>query len=130
MTHALRRRYAGKGSPARPTQPADPVRVAAIEAYLEFDRGGALRDVPPDGLPSPGDRRLYSQLLLGMVRHKRYLEAEVKRLSRGGARRPQRAVAALAMLGLFQLRFLSAIPAHAAVFDTVQIAPRLGYGRG
>lgn len=131
MTHAraFRRRSAGKGSPARPIQPPDPVRLAAVEAYLEFDRGGALRDVPPEGLPSPVDRRLYSQLLLGLVRHKRYLEAEVTRLSRGGARRPQRAVAALAMLGLFQLRFLSAVPAHAAVFETVQIAPRLGYGR-
>lgn len=113
----------------RPAHSAEPARLAALRDYLAFQRGESLREEPPAHLRAEPDRRLYVQLLRGMVRHRRLLEAELERLARRPLRRLDPAVAAAALLGLFQLYFLERVPAHAAVFETVGLAGALKQNR-
>jgi 16S rRNA (cytosine967-C5)-methyltransferase len=100
-----------------------------VKAFLDFGRGLPLREAPPAWVGTESGRRLYAQLLRGLVRHKRYLEEEAARLGGAGPRHLDRVVLAVAMLGLLQLRMLSGIPAHAALHESVELVSRLGYRR-
>ena len=106
------------------------VRLAAVRALLEFDSGGLLRDEPPPSLKKIEDRRLYLQLVRGVLRHKRLLESTLEQLTKKPLRKLDRELLYAALLGLFQLRFLERIPSHAAVFETVALAAPLGLGYG
>jgi 16S rRNA (cytosine967-C5)-methyltransferase len=101
--------------------------LAALRAYLKFAQGGSLRPPPPDGAAEGGGAALYTNLLRGMVRHRRWLEAETERLTRRPLAKLDGPVSAGVMLGLLQLYTLR-LPAHAAVFETVQAVSALGFG--
>ena len=117
-----------RGRPRRRrSSKADPVRVAVVRDFLDFQNTGTLRGSPPATLADNAERRQYSQSLNGMLRHKRLLEHEAARLARGKLARLDGTVVAAAMLGLFQLRFLQAVPPHAAVYEAVQVAGALGF---
>jgi 16S rRNA (cytosine967-C5)-methyltransferase len=62
-----------------------------------------------------------------MVRHRRWLEAEVQRLAQRPLAQLDPPVAAAAMLGLLQLHVLH-MPEHAVVYEAVEAAVSLGYG--
>jgi 16S rRNA (cytosine967-C5)-methyltransferase len=111
-------------NPAR--KPADPLRLAVLRAYLRFAAGGALEARPP---PQAGAEagRAYTRFLLGLVRHRRWLEAEVGRLAKRPLAKLDPPVTAAAMLGLLQLHVLR-LPEHAVVYETVQAVAALGYG--
>jgi 16S rRNA (cytosine967-C5)-methyltransferase len=72
----------------------------------------------------PADRRLITRLVLGTLAWRLRLDYEIARLAgrEPGSLRP--VVLELLRLGLFQLRFLDRIPAHAAVDTTVELAAR------
>lgn len=100
------------------------VRLAAARAYLDFARGGDFQADPPAALTDPGQRRLYVNLLRGLVRHRRFLEAEVERLAGKPLERLDAEAAAAVMLGAYQLRFLD-LPPHAVLHETVALAAPL-----
>ncbi len=104
----------------RPRRPADAVRLAAVRAYLDFRAGQSFRENAPAAIAEPEARRLYAHLVRGLVRHQRLLEAQVERLGGRPLARLDAEAAAVAMLGLYQLRFL-AMPPHAAVYETVEL---------
>jgi 16S rRNA (cytosine967-C5)-methyltransferase len=110
---------------------AEPVRLAVARALVAFLQGGPLAAEPPPALKGDAQRRLYVQLLRGVVRHLRLLEGEVARLGRRTLARIDVAPLALALLGLFQMRFLD-IPHHATIYETVGVAPalRAGHAKG
>ncbi|MDH4246360.1 MAG: 16S rRNA (cytosine(967)-C(5))-methyltransferase RsmB [Deltaproteobacteria bacterium] len=110
---------------------ADPVRRAVAEALVAFQSGGGFRSDPPQTLKEESDRRLYVQLLRGVVRHWRLLESIILRLSNRSRENLDPVLGALAAMGLYQLKFLKQAP-HAAVFETVALAPTLGrtHGKG
>ena len=116
-----------KSGPPKAAQRPDSARVAAIKAFLDFEGGLAPRE-PPSALTDESERRLYTRLGAGLLRHKRLLEAEVLRLNRVPAGRLDRVAVAIAMLGLLQLREMEIAP-HAVLFETVEVAARLGYTR-
>jgi len=68
---------------------------------------------------SAADRALSTELFYGCLRNKLALEYL---LSQVAAKKPRSAVAAILMLGLYQIFFLKKIPAHAAVHETVELA--------
>jgi 16S rRNA (cytosine967-C5)-methyltransferase len=68
---------------------------------------------------SAADRALSTELFYGCLRNKLALEYL---LSQVAAKEPRSAVAAILMLGLYQIFFLERIPAHAAVHETVELA--------
>ncbi|MBI4082551.1 MAG: methyltransferase domain-containing protein [Candidatus Lambdaproteobacteria bacterium] len=129
-TPRLRKRPARPDpSTAAPRHGVSAVRQAVVRDYLAFERGAELSQEAPATVTHEPDRRLYLHLLHGMVRHKRYLEAELARLSARSRSTPAAVVRTLALLGLYQLRFLERVPAHAAVFETVGLAPAFGHAR-
>ena len=67
------------------------------------------------------DRALATELFYGCLRNKLALEFL---LSQVATRKPRPVVAAILVLGLYQIFFLERIPAHAAVHETVELAKR------
>jgi 16S rRNA (cytosine967-C5)-methyltransferase len=107
---------------------ADPVRLAAVRAYAAFREGGVFRSTAPVSLRDAQQRRLYANLLRGMVRHSRRLEAQAARLAKRPPERLSAPVMGALVLGLYQLFDLQQAD-HAAVFETVELLGALGQGR-
>jgi 16S rRNA (cytosine967-C5)-methyltransferase len=72
------------------------------------------------------DRALCQELVYGIVRWQRTLDWLITRRTDG--RRQGEVVELLLQLGLYQIFWLERIPAHASVFETVELAKRTGWG--
>lgn len=81
------------------------------------ERAGAL---------SPADRRLCTQLVMGVVRRRATLDALVKPFIRIPFHAVQPRVWDLLHLGAYQIAILTQIPRHAAVHETVELASFIG----
>jgi 16S rRNA (cytosine967-C5)-methyltransferase len=68
------------------------------------------------------DRHLFTELVNGIVRRKRTLDAIIDRLATQPAHRQPPNLRQLLRLGLYQLRYLDRIPDSAAVNTTVELA--------
>jgi 16S rRNA (cytosine967-C5)-methyltransferase len=68
------------------------------------------------------DRNLFTELVNGIVRRKRTLDAIIDRLAKQPAHRQPPNLRQLLRLGLYQLRYLDRIPDSAAVNTTVDLA--------
>jgi 16S rRNA (cytosine967-C5)-methyltransferase len=78
------------------------------------------------GCAKPADRGLLQELVYGVVRWQASLDWLIARKTSG---RTQKAgLQVLLRLGLYQMFWLSRIPDHAAVNETVEIAKRVGFG--
>ncbi len=101
-----------------------PARQAAFEILREIgrERGNSdslLHSLRVDKL-SPPDRNLCTTLVLGTLRWQRVLDVECRRfLTRPDLVLPEDALLAL-RVGAYQLLFLDRIPAHAAIFESVE----------
>jgi len=72
------------------------------------------------------DRRLVEELTFGVVRWKATLDWLIDHKASGRRQKP--ALRPLLRLGLYQIFWLTRIPDHAAVHETVELAKRLGFG--
>ena len=90
--------------------------------YLEIILEHTLADLPLE----PADRGLIQELTFGVVRWQATLDWLIARKTHG--RNQKGALQILLRLGLYQLFWLSRIPDHAAVHETVEMAKRLGFG--
>lgn len=121
------RRGAVSGSGAAP--PATTARSVALEALDRIDPGGAYANlVLPELLERSGlarrDRHFATELVYGTTRMRRACDHLVDRfLSRDLEPRVRNAL----RLGAYQLQFLG-MPAHAAVGETVAVAPKAARG--
>ncbi len=91
-------------------------RIEADGAYANLALGPALES---SGL-SPADRRFVTELVYGTTRMRRACDALVDRFI---ATPPDAATRTLLRLGAYQLAF-AGVPPHAAVSETVGVAPR------
>ncbi len=105
------------------------VRAERTDAYLNLALDAAFRAVP--GIDQP-DRALATELVYGVCRHQRALDAAIA----GHASRPPERldpeVRAALRLGAYQLLFMRMKP-HAAVHETVELVkglPRLRHAAG
>ncbi len=73
------------------------------------------------------DRRLVTELVYGSVRRMRSLDAVIDQLAKKKADRQPPDLRAILHLGLYQLRYLTQIPAAAAVNSTVDLAKKNGF---
>ena len=89
-----------------------------IEHLLEAEFAGAAL--------SPVDRGLVQELAYGVVRWQATLDWLIDRKTKGRTQKSNLQI--LLRLGLYQMFWLDRIPDHAAVFETVEIAKRLGFG--
>jgi 16S rRNA (cytosine967-C5)-methyltransferase len=95
---------------------------------VRFRTGGGFHPNAPPSLADSQQRRLYANLLRGMVRHLRFLETEAARFSRRDASELSWPVMAALVLGLYQVLVLRQAD-HAAVFETVELMGALGQPR-
>lgn len=90
--------------------------------YLEMILEKALADLPLE----QADRGLVQELTFGVVRWQATLDWLIARKTHGQNQKGELQI--LLRLGLYQLFWLSRIPDHAAVHETVEMAKRLGFG--
>jgi 16S rRNA (cytosine967-C5)-methyltransferase len=110
---------------------ADDSRLLALTTLRSIQQG-AFADVAVDktlsqSALSPLDRRLLTELVYGCVRRQRTLDALIDQLGRKKASQQPADLRLILHLGLYQLRYLSHIPAAAAVNTTVELAKRRGF---
>lgn len=100
-------------------------RQLALLALRSIDQG-AYADIALDRLLQQAqlgaaDRRLVTELVYGSVRRRRTLDALIDQLATKTSRLPTD-LRLILQLGLYQLRYLSQIPASAAVNTAVELA--------
>ena len=107
-----------------------PARRAALEILRRVEDEGAfaapLLANLPEGL-SGEDRALCYELTLGVLRRQLWLDRALEHFSGRKAGKLDAAVRRALRLGLFQLRFLARVPAHAAVNESVNAAHASGF---
>ena len=107
-----------------------PAREVAARVLLRRLQGSAfVEDLLDDALASvkmrPDDRRFAQEMVYGCVRWQGTLDWLVARKTDARPQQPQ--VQIFLRLGLYQLFFLDRVPPHAACYETVEIAKRLGF---
>jgi 16S rRNA (cytosine967-C5)-methyltransferase len=114
--------------------PAPDARSLALHVLLDCRRGEAFvqevldRHLAQAAL-SAADRRLATQLAYGVLRRRATLDALLQPLVTRPRHRVEAWLWEALRLGTYQLALLSQIPAHAAVYETVELASRQGYPR-
>lgn len=115
--------------PASNQRALSPARRVAFQVLWRVEQRGAWA---ADALRTLGshlkteDAALATELVYGVLRWQRWLDFLIETLtSRPAARLDPEARLAL-RIGLYQLAFLDRIPAHAAVFEAVELAKRAG----
>ncbi|HUX66463.1 MAG TPA: transcription antitermination factor NusB [Terriglobales bacterium] len=111
-----------------------PARQLARDVLLAVEeRGGYASDLLHSPLArglSPADLRLATEIVMGVLRWRAQLDFVLERAARRPVARMQPAARVALRIGAYQLRFLSRIPASAAVNESVALAkasdPRLG----
>jgi 16S rRNA (cytosine967-C5)-methyltransferase len=108
-----------------PKVPASPARRAAFDILRRVESEGAyasalLAALPEDKL-SREDRGLTQELVLGVLRWQRTLDYFIELYSGRAPSGMDTAVRIALRIGLYQLRYLSRIPSHAAVNESVNL---------
>ncbi len=99
-------------------------RMQASGGYSNLTLDAVLRR---DDIPDPRDRALLTTLVMGVVQRQTTLDYYLDQLITPGTRLEDE-VRVILRLGLYQLMYLDRIPAHAAVSETVDLAPRRAAG--
>ena len=94
------------------------LRVERDQAFADVLLGHRLSAVT-----NPADRRLVTQLVLGTLAWQLRLDYELAQYSARKLDGLDPAIRAILRLGLYQLRWLTRIPAHAAVDTSVSLTP-------
>ncbi|HEV3201814.1 MAG TPA: transcription antitermination factor NusB [Bryobacteraceae bacterium] len=105
--------------------PIAPARTTAFDILRKVEKGGYASDLlllHTAALPSR-DAGLAAEIVFGVLRYQVQLDYLIEHYS--GRRRKLDAEVRIAMrMGIYQLRYLERIPAHAAVTDAVELVKR------
>ena len=107
-----------------------PARLAAFEILRRVDEGAyasVLLAATDDQLSSV-DRSLCHELVMGVLRRKLWLDRLIELFAARKVEQLDPAVVIALRLGLYQLRFLSRVPASAAVNESVNLVYRARVG--
>jgi 16S rRNA (cytosine967-C5)-methyltransferase len=108
--------------------PISPARSAAFDILLRVDRQNAYASelLHSDRLRqlSTADRALATELVMGVLRWQSRLDEAIAFASSRSLTRLDPEVLTALRLGAYQLRYLSRIPAHAAINDSVEMVKR------
>jgi 16S rRNA (cytosine967-C5)-methyltransferase len=106
-----------------------PARVRAYEILRKTEAGGYASDLLRAAPLDPRDAGLASQIVFGVLRFRAQLDFLMEHYAGSGRVKAQRLdpeVRTALQMGIFQLRYLERIPAHAAVADSVELVKRAG----
>jgi 16S rRNA (cytosine967-C5)-methyltransferase len=107
------------------SQPVSPARVAAFNILLRVERESAyavelLHSALLHEL-SPVDRNLTTEIVMGVLRWRSSLDHVIARFSFTPMRKLDVEVLTALRMGVYQKQFLTKIPTHAAVNETVEL---------
>jgi 16S rRNA (cytosine967-C5)-methyltransferase len=107
------------------SMPVSPARAAAFEILLKIETEGAyaseLLHSPRLQKLSTADHGLSTELVMGVLRWRSKLDAEIARSSSQRLEKLDVEVLAALRLGTYQLAALERIPAHAAINESVEL---------
>ncbi len=102
-----------------------PARVAAFNILLRVERESSYAvELLHSGLLdelSPVDRNLTTEIVMGVLRWRSVLDETIARLSFTPFRKLDFEVLTALRMGVYQKQFLTKVPAHAAVNETVEL---------
>lgn len=102
-----------------------PARKIAFEILVQVDAGGAfardLLESPKASALSGTDRRLATEIVMGVLRWRGEIDFRVEQLSGKLFRSFDREVATALRMGVYQITFLDKIPKSAAVNESVEL---------
>src|SRR6184192_2574279 len=105
--------------------PISPARVAAFEILLRVERengySSELLHSARYSKLSPADRGLTMELVMGVLRWRSLLDAEIARFSSQKMDKLDPEVLTALRMATFQSAFLDRVPAHAAVHESVEL---------
>ena len=106
-------------------------RQLAFDALKEIECHQAYTDIALERvlhrkMIAPRDRSLVTQLVYGVVRHKRSLDTLIDSLGKKKAQQQPPKLRIILYLGLYQLHYLNQIPDSAAVNTSVELAKSNG----
>ena len=109
------------------------VREIACRTLLKMSASGGYSNLSLDAAikkhePDPRDRALLTQLVMGVIERQVTLDYYISALCNMDERKIEPEVRTILRLGLYQLAFTDKIPDHAAVSETVALAPRRAAG--
>ncbi len=116
-------------SPANPPPVHAENRQAALELLIAADKGGEFIDAllaRAYDQVTKRNRPLLQELTYGVIRHRGTLDVLLDFHLRAPLRRQEPAMAWALRLGAYQLVYLTKIPAHAAVYNTLEALKRIG----
>lgn len=115
------------------SRPNPSARQLACEVLLAIHKGAyadvALHRALSQTNLGPLDRAFTTELIYGSVRRQRTLDTLIDQLGKKKAQQQPAEVRAILHLGLYQLRYLDAVPPSAAVNTSVDLAKAFGLGR-
>jgi 16S rRNA (cytosine967-C5)-methyltransferase len=103
-----------------------PARGLAFEILTAVERGGYASDLLA-ARAAPLDTRdagLASEIVFGVLRYRAQLDHLIERYSGKPAARLDEPVRLALRMGIYQLRYLERVPAHAAVSESVELIKR------
>src|SRR5262249_4077641 len=107
---------------------ASPARRAAIDILQRVEADRAFASVLIAGIPDSGlkrtDRSLAQELVLGVLRWRKTLDYFIERYGGRPTSGLDLPVLLALRMGIYQLRYLSRIPASAAVNESVNLVRR------
>jgi len=108
------------------SNPVSPARLAAFEILQRVEDGAYASILLAQKEPElePRDRALCHELVMGVVRWQLWLDRLAEYFTRRPAADLDSAIRLILRLGLYQLRFLSRVPASAVVNESVNLVHR------
>lgn len=108
--------------------PISPARLAAFDILLGVERGGYASDLLRACICDARDAGLASEIVFGVLRRRAQLDWLIVRITGHPPQRMDPEVLAALRMGIYQLRHLDRVPAHAAVNQSVELVRRSGKG--
>ena len=101
-----------------------PARIAAFDILLRVEAGGYASDLllSRTAALSSRDAGLASEIVLGGLRYRAQLDWLIDEFA--GRRKLDLEVRTALRMGIYQLRYLERVPAHAAVGESVELVKR------
>jgi 16S rRNA (cytosine967-C5)-methyltransferase len=101
-----------------------PARLAAFEILLRVEKGAyaSVLLASREGQLNPPDRALIHELVLGVLRNQLWLDRLAEHYTGRKSEQMDLEVRVILRLGFYQLRFLSRVPASAAINESVNLA--------
>ena len=108
-------------------------RTLALSSLLACEKCGRYTNLEIDsGLRnaslSPADKGLYTRLVYGVIERRITLDYVIDRYAKTKTADMEPAVRMALRMGVYQLLYMDRIPSHAAVSETVDLAPRRSSG--